>query len=211
VLAALATRFSGPLAVLRKVSAVVLCPAAAMTVLATLAASRCRPLAISGEIARAALPTSMTGTGRFLAVFGKIARVTGMMLFRHVNCSFKRDGTCPSQLTRPRGGLVVFTITVRRTKLCSCGRHTLAAEQQQRRDAPCGVCRRKQFADHRIIPLKSRPKKVARTNNPASPRTSRKTQHCDELAPRPAHHDAQPADAIRQPSPELPADKSASE
>jgi hypothetical protein len=64
----------------------------------------------------------MTGTGCFLAIFGKIARVTGMMLFRHVNYSLKRDGTCPSQLKRPSGGLVVFTIAVRGAKLPQAAR-----------------------------------------------------------------------------------------
>jgi hypothetical protein len=83
VLTALATRFGGSLAILRKISRVVLRTATAMTVLATFAASLCRPLAVLGKIARAALPTNMTGAGRLLPVFGKIARITGMMLFRH--------------------------------------------------------------------------------------------------------------------------------
>jgi len=80
VLTALAARFSGPLTILREVPGVVLCSTTAVAVLAALATGLCRPLAIPGKIARAALSTSMTGAGRLLPVLGKVARVTGVML-----------------------------------------------------------------------------------------------------------------------------------
>jgi hypothetical protein len=77
-----ATCFCGTLAILGEIPRIVPSATATTTTLAALAACLCCAFAIVGKIARAALPTDMAGAGRFLPVLGKIARITGMMLFR---------------------------------------------------------------------------------------------------------------------------------
>jgi hypothetical protein len=130
MLPAPAARFGGPLTILSKVSWIMLGSPTTVAAFAALASGLCRPLAVPGKIARAALPTNMPGAGRLLPVLGKVARITGMMLFRHVVPPSSHDGTGPSQLERSYPSQVVFTILVSDRARPGCLRRPLPAHDQ---------------------------------------------------------------------------------
>jgi hypothetical protein len=85
VLTALTAGFRGAFSILGEIAATVLAVAAtALAVLAALAAGFRSALAIVGKIARTVLPAGVASARRLLAIFSKIAWITGVSLFSHL-------------------------------------------------------------------------------------------------------------------------------